>query len=197
MPNFSITNLSFSAFKLTSSSLEKLVIFVMSITILVKAAQNLPSVDSLNQYQPPASTTIYAADGTTLGQLFKENRTWVSIKEVPKDLKNAIIAVEDARFYKHHGVDIIGVTRAARAMLRKEAGIPVRAVGMIADPRQAEDIVGSGKADMVALARGLLDDPRWVWHAAERFGVELDYPPQYARSRHDLWPGSKLARRGS
>jgi hypothetical protein len=33
------------------------------------------------------------------------------------------------------------------------------------------------------------------WHAAERFGVTLDYPPQYARSRHDLWPGAKLARR--
>jgi NADPH2 dehydrogenase len=78
--------------------------------------------------------------------------------------------------------------------VRKEAGIPVRAVGMIADPRQAEDIVASGKADMVALARGLLDDPRWVWHAAERFGVKLDYPPQYARSHPSVWPGAQLAR---
>jgi 2,4-dienoyl-CoA reductase-like NADH-dependent reductase (Old Yellow Enzyme family) len=78
--------------------------------------------------------------------------------------------------------------------VRKEAGIPVRAVGLIADPRQAEDILASGKADMVALARGLLDDPRWVWHAAERLGVKLDYPPQYARSHPSVWPGAQLAR---
>ncbi len=74
-------------------------------------------------------------------------------------------------------------------------GIAVRAVGMIADPLQAEDIIASGKADLVALARGFLDNPRWVWHAAERFGVTLeDFPPQYARSRYDQWPGAKIAR---
>jgi 2,4-dienoyl-CoA reductase-like NADH-dependent reductase (Old Yellow Enzyme family) len=47
---------------------------------------------------------------------------------------------------------------------------------------------------MIAMARAFLDNPRWVWHAAERFGVKLDYPPQYARSRHDVWPGAKVAR---
>jgi 2,4-dienoyl-CoA reductase-like NADH-dependent reductase (Old Yellow Enzyme family) len=47
---------------------------------------------------------------------------------------------------------------------------------------------------MIAMARAFLDNPRWVWHAAERFGVKLDYPPQYARSRGDVWPGAKLAR---
>jgi NADPH2 dehydrogenase len=74
--------------------------------------------------------------------------------------------------------------------------IAVRTVGMIADPGQAEEIVASGKADMVAMARAFLDNPRWVWHAAERFGVTIDYPPQYARSRADAWPGAKLARPG-
>jgi len=78
--------------------------------------------------------------------------------------------------------------------VRKDSGIKTRAVGMIADPLQAEDILASGKADMIAMARALLDNPRWVWHAAERYGVPLDYPPQYARSRHDAWPGAKLAR---
>src|SRR3954469_435584 len=72
--------------------------------------------------------------------------------------------------------------------------IKVRAVGMIAEPDQAEEIVASGKADMVAMARAFLDNPRWPWHAAERFGVKIDYPPSYARSRHDQWAGSKLAR---
>ena len=78
--------------------------------------------------------------------------------------------------------------------IRNGAGIPVQAVGMIAAPQQAEDIIASGKADMVALARGLLDNPRWVWHAAQHFGVKLDYPPQYARSHHSLWPGAAIAR---
>ena len=78
--------------------------------------------------------------------------------------------------------------------VRRMAQLPVMAVGMIADPQQAEDIVTSGRADMVALARGLLDDPRWVWHAAERFGVKLEYPNQYRRAHPDQWPGAQLAR---
>jgi 2,4-dienoyl-CoA reductase-like NADH-dependent reductase (Old Yellow Enzyme family) len=78
--------------------------------------------------------------------------------------------------------------------VKKATGIKVQTVGMIADPDQAEEIVRSGKADMVVMARAFLDNPRWVWHAAERYGVALDYPPQYARSRHDLWPGHELAR---
>jgi len=78
--------------------------------------------------------------------------------------------------------------------VKKGAPIAVRAVGMIADAEQAEAIVASGKADMVALARGFLDNPRWVWHAAEKFGVRIDYPPQYARSHPELWPGARLVR---
>jgi 2,4-dienoyl-CoA reductase-like NADH-dependent reductase (Old Yellow Enzyme family) len=78
--------------------------------------------------------------------------------------------------------------------VKHNSRLKVRAVGMICDPDQAEAIVAEGKADMVAMARAFLDNPRWVWHAAERFGVALDYPPQYARARHDAWPGAKLAR---
>jgi len=80
------------------------------------------------------------------------------------------------------------------ATVKKAVSIAVRAVGMIAEPEQAETIVASGQADMVALARGFLDDPRWVWHAAERLGAKVAYPPQYARSQPELWPGAKLAR---
>lgn len=80
------------------------------------------------------------------------------------------------------------------AQVKKAVPIAVRAVGLIADPDQAEAVVASGQADMVALARGMLDNPRWVWHAAEHFGVKVDYPPQYARCHHELWPGAKLAR---
>lgn len=78
--------------------------------------------------------------------------------------------------------------------VKQGSGISTRAVGMIADPHQAEAIISSGQADMVALARGFLDNPRWVWHAAEKLGVKLEYPPQYARSHPDIWPGSRIAR---
>ena len=78
--------------------------------------------------------------------------------------------------------------------IKSSVSIPIRAVGMIADPEQAEEILAAGKADMVAMARAFLDNPRWVWHAAEHFGVKVDYPPQYARSRPDQWPGARMAR---
>jgi 2,4-dienoyl-CoA reductase-like NADH-dependent reductase (Old Yellow Enzyme family) len=81
--------------------------------------------------------------------------------------------------------------------VKKAVDIKVRAVGMIADPEQAEEIIASGKADMVAMARAFLDNPRWPWHAADRFGIKLDYPPPYARSRPDVWPGANLARHSS
>lgn len=63
--------------------------------------------------------------------------------------------------------------------VRRATGVPTVAVGMISDPRQADDVVSSGCADMVALARAMLYDPRWPWHAAERLGRHVEGPPQY------------------
>ncbi len=83
------------------------------------------------------------------------------------------------------------------AKVKAATGLPTRAVGLIADPEQAQAIVTSGQADFVALARALLDDPRWVWHAAERLGAEISYPPQYARVAAATWPGAALARPGT
>jgi 2,4-dienoyl-CoA reductase-like NADH-dependent reductase (Old Yellow Enzyme family) len=80
------------------------------------------------------------------------------------------------------------------AKVRREAGIATRAVGMILEPAQANDIVTRGDADLVALARAMLDDPRWGWHAAEALGVEIPRPPQYARVAPALWPGAALVR---
>jgi 2,4-dienoyl-CoA reductase-like NADH-dependent reductase (Old Yellow Enzyme family) len=80
------------------------------------------------------------------------------------------------------------------ARIRKETGIATRAVGLIVDPHHAERIVAKGEADIVALARGFLDDPRWPWHAAEALGATAAYPPQYARTKRDLWPGAAYIR---
>jgi NADPH2 dehydrogenase len=67
--------------------------------------------------------------------------------------------------------------------IKQATGVVTMAVGLITEPKQAEDIVASGKADMVALARGMLYDPRWGWHAAAELGGEVAAPPQYWRSQ--------------
>jgi len=74
--------------------------------------------------------------------------------------------------------------------MRKETGIPVMVVGHIVDPRQAEKIIACGQADMIGVARGFIDDPRWMWHAAEKLGVEVKYPPSYERAHHSRWLGA-------
>ncbi len=71
--------------------------------------------------------------------------------------------------------------------VKKEAGIDARAVGLIVEPAQAEEIVAKGQADQVALARAFLDDPHWGWHAAKALGGEVPRPPQYARTAPKLW----------
>jgi 2,4-dienoyl-CoA reductase-like NADH-dependent reductase (Old Yellow Enzyme family) len=80
------------------------------------------------------------------------------------------------------------------ARVKEDAEIPVRAVGMIVTPQQAEEIVTTGKADLVCMARAFLDNPRWVWHAAEMLGAAVPYPRQYERARRSAWPGAELAR---
>ena len=65
----------------------------------------------------------------------------------------------------------------------------VMAVGMIFDPQQAEDIVASGQADLIAIARAALDDPNWAHHAAVALGDDEGLPPQYERAGKKYWPG--------
>ncbi|MDU3047288.1 MAG: oxidoreductase, partial [Bradyrhizobium sp.] len=69
------------------------------------------------------------------------------------------------------------------AAVKQATGLPTMAVGLITQAQQAEEIVASGKADMVALARGMLYDPRWGWHAAAELGGQVAAPPQYWRSQ--------------
>jgi 2,4-dienoyl-CoA reductase-like NADH-dependent reductase (Old Yellow Enzyme family) len=67
--------------------------------------------------------------------------------------------------------------------IRKETGLLTIAVGMITEAEQAEHVVASGQADMVALARGMLYDPHWPWHAAAKLGGSVSAPRQYWRSQ--------------
>lgn len=67
--------------------------------------------------------------------------------------------------------------------MREKTGLPTIAVGLITEAQQAEAILQEGQADLVALARGILFDPRWPWHAAAELGAQVDVPPQYWRSQ--------------
>ena len=69
------------------------------------------------------------------------------------------------------------------AQIRRDAGIATAAVGLITEPRQADDIIRAGKADFVFLARELLRDPYWPLRAARELGVDIPWPPQYERAR--------------
>ncbi len=73
----------------------------------------------------------------------------------------------------------VPLARAVKAAVR----IPVIAVGLITEFDHAEAIVATGDADLVALARGMLYDPRWPWHAAAHLGGQVKAPPQYLRSQ--------------
>jgi 2,4-dienoyl-CoA reductase-like NADH-dependent reductase (Old Yellow Enzyme family) len=71
--------------------------------------------------------------------------------------------------------------------VKKETGIAVMAVGMITRPHQAEEIVAGARADLVAIARAMMDDPRWAWHAARELGTETAYAPNYIRCSPAQW----------
>ncbi|PNS09496.1 NADH:flavin oxidoreductase/NADH oxidase [Solilutibacter silvestris] len=78
----------------------------------------------------------------------------------------------------------VPLARAVKAHI----DMPVIAVGMITGYDQAEAIVGTGEADLIALARGIIYDPRWPWHAAAHLGATVSVPPQYLRSQPALFP---------
>jgi 2,4-dienoyl-CoA reductase-like NADH-dependent reductase (Old Yellow Enzyme family) len=80
-----------------------------------------------------------------------------------------------------------GYNVAIAERVKREVGIPTRVVGLIVTPKQADDIVAQGKADMVAMARAFLDDPHWGWHAAKALGAEVPRVKQYLRVGPKLW----------
>ncbi len=81
-------------------------------------SRDLPSLDLLQNYQPSLVTTVYSDDRQQIGQFFIERRILTPLPEIPKALTQAIIATEDARFFEHPGLDIIGMLRAAWTNIR-------------------------------------------------------------------------------
>lgn len=82
------------------------------IVFIFYLAQNLPSLDQLENYDPDLITRIYSSDGEILDELFFEKRIFVSLDQIPNNMKNAVIASEDRRFYNHWGIDSKSILRA-------------------------------------------------------------------------------------
>jgi len=73
------------------------------------------------------------------------------------------------------------------AAVKQAVDVPVVTVGQISNPHQAETILRTGQADLVALARPMLFNPRWAWHAAQELGEDIAYPRQYERGHPARW----------
>lgn len=77
-------------------------------------SRDLPaSIDVVTDYRPMRATSVWSANGERIGEFFTEKRIFVPIGEVPEPVKRAFVAAEDARFYRHHGIDYLGIARAA------------------------------------------------------------------------------------
>ena len=95
-----------SAFALSILGAISVIVFIFYL------AQNLPSLDQLENYDPDLITRIYSSDGEILDELFFEKRIFVSLDQIPNNMKNAVIASEDRRFYNHWGIDSKSILRA-------------------------------------------------------------------------------------
>ena len=84
---------------------------------LAVAYPNLPDISDLADYRPKLPLRVFSADGVMLGEFGEERRNLTPINEIPAVMKNAVLAIEDARFYSHSGVDYKGLVRAAVANL--------------------------------------------------------------------------------
>jgi penicillin-binding protein 1A len=106
-------------------------IVLLSLTVLVivgaggaagllwYVSQDLPSLDSLAQYQPSLVSRVYSDDRQLIGQFYVERRILTPLSEVPQHLTHAVVAVEDARFFEHPGLDVVGIGRAIWTNLRR------------------------------------------------------------------------------
>ena len=90
--------------------------FVVAVALAV-AYPNLPDVSDLSSYRPKLPLRVYSADGMLIGEFGEERRSLTPIAEIPQVMKDAVLSIEDARFYQHHGVDYKGLLRAALANL--------------------------------------------------------------------------------
>jgi len=92
-----------------------LMLLLLVAVALAVAYPNLPETSSLTDYRPKLPMRVFSSDGVLVGEFGDERRNFTPIKQIPKVMQDAVLAIEDARFYQHGGVDYKGVLRAALA----------------------------------------------------------------------------------
>ncbi|HQD14220.1 MAG TPA: penicillin-binding protein 1A [Ottowia sp.] len=95
-------------------------VFLAGLMALAIAYPNLPDVSELSNYRPKLPLRVFTSEGTLIREFGEERRNLTPIGEIPQVMKHAVLAIEDARFYEHNGVDYVGVARAALANLGRE-----------------------------------------------------------------------------
>jgi len=90
--------------------------FLVAVALAV-AYPNLPDISDISDYRPKLPLRVFSAEGVLLGEFGEERRSLTPIAEIPQVMKDAVLAIEDSRFYQHGGVDYVGVMRAAIANL--------------------------------------------------------------------------------
>ena len=88
---------------------------LVAVIALAVAYPNLPEISGLTDYRPKLPMRIYSADAVLLGEFGEERRSFLPIAQTPKVMQDAVLAIEDARFYQHGGVDYLGIVRAGLA----------------------------------------------------------------------------------
>lgn len=105
-------------FYLLGLGLAAIVLIALGLSFALAVAwPRLPSIDALTDYQPKLPLRVFTADGVLIGEFGEERRSITRIEEFPDHLKQAILAAEDDNFYRHKGIDYVGITRAAFANL--------------------------------------------------------------------------------
>ena len=94
-------------------------IFLILAVSLAVAFPNLPDISDLSDYRPKLPMRVYSSDGVVVGEFGEERRSLTPIQNIPKVMKDAVLAIEDARFFSHGGVDYLGVIRAGLANVGK------------------------------------------------------------------------------
>ncbi|MCE5313624.1 MAG: penicillin-binding protein 1A [Armatimonadota bacterium] len=87
----------------------------VALGLFINLSKELPSV---GDFEPPEATIIYSSDNVILGRIYREDRTNVPLNDIPKNLRDATVAIEDKRFYHHSGIDMRGIARAVWQNLR-------------------------------------------------------------------------------
>ena len=114
-PRSLVSHLLLWAFGIAAAGM--LVVGLLVGVALAMAYPQLPDVSDLADYRPKLSMRVYSVEGTQIGEFGEERRNLTPFKDIPKVMKDAVLAIEDARFYQHGGVDYIGLLRASLANL--------------------------------------------------------------------------------